>query len=340
MNLRVVGMIVVLLSVLVACGGNATRGTGSGGTDGVMLRLDLPKDAAFQVLTIQENAGDASMMGMSQPFSTTTRTLLDYTVKEIDEEGLTHLAMAYASAVVTQTIDGTTTSFDMSELEQLEASELEMADESLQFLDMFKDLSLTMVYSPDGTLVRVPELEAMLDLMLSQAKAEGSLDEAMLPFMEGMLSQYKDNLNNSSHLPFVYPDHAVAIGETWTETRTMNIQFVQMELVIDYTLVEQHDGVAVIDIKGQGVVESGSAEDMQAFMAMMQGQAGSDEEFEMDMDFVITQDGQMRVDQATGWPSFMRLNQNVEGAINMNVDDEAFAMELRQSSIITNETIR
>jgi hypothetical protein len=177
--------------------------------------------------------------------------------------------------------------------------------------------SYSVTVDPHGKVTQIIGLQKMLDAVLSHLNAsDGVLRAALERTIRQQLSE--PNLKQSLHDVFApFPDHPVAIGESWTRALPVSMGF-PMNLRTTYTLKSVEDGVASIAIAGKATTAPNAMLDMGAV--------------KMDYDLKGEQTGSLEITQSTGWTRSASLSQHLAGSATLrgpNADPQIVPMTIQ-----------
>lgn len=177
--------------------------------------------------------------------------------------------------------------------------------------------SYSVTVDPHGKVTAIIGLQKMLDAVLSHLTAsDGVLRLALERTIRQQLSE--PNLKQSLHDVFSpFPDHPVAIGESWTRALPVSMGF-PMNLRTTYTLKGVEDGVASIAIAGKAATAPNAMLDM-----------GS---VKMDYDLKGEQTGSLEITLSTGWTRSASISQHLAGSATLrgpNADPQIVPMTIQ-----------
>nr|WP_315418318.1 DUF6263 family protein [uncultured Pedobacter sp.] len=122
-----------------------------------------------------------------------------------------------------------------------------------------KGASFFMTVTPDGGIKTVAGIDKMLDNMASKMTTDTSQVKQIKNALGKQFSEevVKQTMESSFK---IYPERAVKIGDSWTVDTKLQMSM-PIETIIEYTLKEVKDGIAILSVKG-ALVSKGSFEAM------------------------------------------------------------------------------
>ena len=170
--------------------------------------------------------------------------------------------------------------------------------------------SYSVTVDPHGTVTHVAGLQKMLENVLAHLTiSEGVLRFAVEKTIRQQLSEA--NLKQSLRDVFApFPDHPVAVGESWTRTTPITMGF-PMNVETTYTLQGRDNGIATISITGKVATAPNAMMDMGAV--------------KMDYNLKGDQTGSLEIIESSGWTRAATLSQHLSGNATVrgpNVDPQ------------------
>lgn len=177
--------------------------------------------------------------------------------------------------------------------------------------------SYSVTVNPHGTVTQVAGVQKMLDNVLSHLTiSEGVLRFAVEKTIRQQLSEA--NLKQSLGDVFApFPDHPVAIGESWSRTTPVTMGF-PMNVETTYTLQSRDNGIATISVAGKVATAPNAMMDLGAV--------------KMDYHLKGQQTGSLEIIESSGWTRAATLSQHLEGQATVrgpNVDPQTIPVTIQ-----------
>ena len=187
--------------------------------------------------------------------------------------------------------------------------------------------SFTMKFTPQGKVKDITGVDEMFDKIIEAGVLpEGEMKDKML---EDMKKQFgtdalKEMMEN---MTAIFPDEPVGVGDFWKHKMAITRGF-PMTIETTYTLAGREDGVAELEVEST-IKPNPDAEPME--MGPMT----------MKIKLKGTQEGTLKIDEATGWFVEGEITQEMEGETVMSGApgmEEEMSIPMRIKSTITFET--
>ena len=265
------------------------------------LRLHLKKGDAHKINVTLDQSIVQDVQGLKQRQQQTITIVYTFTVDDVDAQGASTIAVKYESvAFHAQTPAGNIDYDSTHPPAQVPA----MAGGFAGLVGQ----GYTMTIRPDGQVSQVTGLDKLLAAVLSKMNVpEGPARAAA----ERALRQQINEQNMKANLQNVfapYPDHPVAVGESWGRRTEISMGF---PLVIEstYTLKSREGGIAVIEVSGRALSPPDAAPVDLGQMKMSYKLAGN-------------QDGSIRIVESTGWTQTADMSQKLAGEAKIRVPNQ------------------
>jgi hypothetical protein len=257
------------------------------------LRLHFTKDDVRTMTVTLEQTVDQTTL-QTKPDRLTQKLTLGYTIKveDVDDRGQATVSLRYDSEAYHSTSGSTTIDYDST---QPAAVEPPVA----AALAALVGQSYSFTVSPEGQVTRVTGLDKLANTVIAKlAGVEGPARLAAERILRQQLSEpsVKASLQN---LFAPFPDHPVAVGESWAHNIQLNTGF-NLALDTTCTFKSRDNGIATIEISGH-FATPGSV-----FMELNQTR--------FSYDFRGDTRGQIQIQESTGWTISSAATQSLAGA--------------------------
>lgn len=279
----------VLAAVTVAIGLAQAETAGK-----VQYRLHPQKGKKYYVKMITNQNITQAMTGQEQNMEQAIGMGMDFDVNDVLDSGDVWIQYTYRWMKFLQKSPMGEISYDSSQ------KDVGVPPPAQGFASLLNE-GFAVKLTPQGKAVEVKGLDEMRSHII-QKLPTGPMREYMLKGLEQFLSEeaMKEFAENSS---MMYPDKEVGVGDSWTKTLTMRRSF-PMTVTNKWTLKDRKDGVATLD------VTSDIKSDPNA-KAMEMGPTKTTYEF------TGTQQGEARMDEATGLMLTSKVEQQISGQVKM-----------------------
>lgn len=241
-------------------------------SNSVLLRMNL--EEGFEANT--KNSLEMKMDMMGQEMNMTMEFGGSVSVIEVETEGNVALSYSFDDIIIEVNADGMEGRYDSR---SGESTFPEGAEELTGIGAMFNGIEMNMEYSARGEFVKVLNPEEVVQHMIDGM----DMTEEDANFMRSQIQEQvvQGSMSNQLGISSVtYPEHAVSVGDTWTDSQTSS-GALPIALDLEYEVREIKEGKVYIDVSG-GLSEDGAA----PLAAMFN-----------DYKFF----GEVIIDQATGW---------------------------------------
>ena len=271
------------------------------GQEKLDLRLRLNKGEVHRINVTLDQTIQQDMQGLKQQQKQTITIAYTFAVQEVDSQGASTIAVKYESVAFHARTPAGNVDYDSA---NPPAQVPAMAGGFAGLVGQ----GYTMKIRPDGQVIEVKGLDQLLAALLAKMNVrEGPARAAA----ERALRQQINEQNMKSNLQTVfapYPDHPVAIGETWTRKTEISLGF---PLVIEstYTLKGRQGGLATIDVVGK---------------AWSPPDAAPVDLGQMKMSYKLTGDqgGLLTIVESTGWTQTADISQKLGGETRIRVPNQ------------------
>ncbi len=279
-------------SLLVIVAGMVSMALCNTGAAAVTLQLKLAKGKTYYERTVIDQHMVQTVMNMQQVMDQGIGTGLQMDVLDVDPQGNMRIRNTYNWSMATRTGSMGNLNYDSAK----QTTPPPGAEPFAALLGQSYIIRIT----PKGEVLDVNGVEELQAAVRKKLPAGAEAGPAL-----GALSQYLDKNSIKQMLESalgVYPDKPVEVGESWSKKRVFSPMF---ELTIDskWTLQKLEDGVAII------ATTSSSRSN-----ANKPVEAGG---MKMRFDLAGTQDGTIRMQQATGLILLGQAQQQLKGEIKL-----------------------
>jgi hypothetical protein len=290
------------------------------GEEKVDLRFRLEKGQEYKVLTTMEQEIVQWLQGNEMEVLQTIGIGQTLKVTDVDDKGAMTVAATFGP--VAMKMEGPQGSFEFDSEDPPDEVPL-----AAQGMAAILGCSFTMKFTPKGKIEELTGVDEMLDKMFEGIELpDGELKDKML---EDMKKQFgadalKEMMEN---MMAMFPDKPVGVGDFWKQKVTITRGF-PMVIESTYTLAGREDGVAELEVEST-IEPNADAEPMKVGP--------------MSMKFKLkgTQEGTLKINEATGWFVEGKMTQEMEGETIISGapgQGEEMSIPMRIKSTITFET--
>lgn len=259
------------------------------------LRLRFSKGDVHAMTIGLEQTIDQTVQGAPQ--RTTQSTRLGYTLKveDVDGQGAARISIRYDTAAYHVKTPAGEVDYDSTQAGA--GAPPAMAAGLAAVVGQGYSFTVT----PEGKVTQVTGLEKMLNAVMSRLNVEGPARLAA----EKVLRQQLAEPNVRSNLQGMFapfPDHPVAVGESWSRTAQISLGF-PLETQTTYTLKARDKGIAIVDVAGHSSTAPDAALDL--------GQT------KMSYDLKGDIHGQLQIQESTGWTWLSDSTQTLKGSATL-----------------------
>ncbi|MGB9722517.1 MAG: DUF6263 family protein [Chloroflexia bacterium] len=260
----------------------------------VTLRYHLQKGQTYSLRMNMEQKITQSLLGQNIVVNQTLGLDMHYDVQDVDAPG--NMTGRVTIGAVRYRMES-----PMGKIEY-DSQKPTPADPTSQVLSALVGASFTMKISPTGEVLEVSGIQEMVEEVLGRLDTLGASRDELMQTL-GQWMDEKGLVQTTGLSTAVYPDHPVAVGESWSqETSGGGIGAIALATHTTWTLRSRQGGVSTIEIRSTVQSAPGAAP-----MEMMG--------IQVTYDIGGTQNGTMQVDETTGWIVHAEVNQNLEGKI-------------------------
>ena len=291
-----IGLIVVL--VLVSVGFDCFAAG-----DKVDLKLNLTAGQKFGSRTLVSQKISQTVMG--QPTVTTQDITIEIVseVLAVDAENIATVKTTYKGFNAKGSVSSPGASFEYDSANPDEGSDNPQAKMMSEMFKYMKGAEFVMKLTDKGQIVGIDGFDEMMGKMFS---GMGTPEEtkAMNDMMKNFMSEDKLKEMNSDML-VAFPEGSVGIGDMWDDIVSIGGGGMPIDVDTTYMVKERADGVAVLGVTSK--MDMGSEDSKLIDMGGMK----------MNMQLSGTQNGTMKVDEATGWIISGKTTMNFSGSVKM-----------------------
>ncbi len=290
--------LVVLLSVI-SVGSDCFAAA----VDKIDLKLNLTAGQKFgSKTTVYQKT---SQTVMEQAIATTQDITIEIVseVLAVDAENIATVKTTYKSFNAKGSVSSPGGSFEYDSANPDESAENPQA---VMMSQMFKNMSgaeFVVKLSNKGEIVAIEGFDKMLEKMFS-AMEDPELAKAMGDMMKNFMSEDKLKEMNSGMFA-AFPDGAVSIGDMWDDIISLGGADMPIDVDTTYMLKERKDGTAVLGVTSK--MDMGNEDSK---LIEIEG-------MKMNMQLTGTQNGTMKLDEATGWVIGGETTMSFSGSVKL-----------------------
>ncbi len=264
--------------------------------DKVQLRLQLKKGQSYKQEMVSDQEISQTIQGQRLDMTQTTGMGFTYDVEEVRADGTAVIKVTYDSVLLKQ--KGPTGNFQYDS-----KNPPQTVHPMAQGFAALVGQGFTMEMTPEGTVTKVEGVDEMLTHMMKNIKVQ---DESTRETMEKKLKQQFGNQalkEMMENMMAIYPDKPVRIGDSWNKRVTISKGFA---MIIDntWTLKDRRDGIAVVEVKST-IKPNPNAKPLDLGPLTLRYNIGG------------KQQGEMEIDEATGWVMQAKMTQNLSGEVQV-----------------------
>ena len=261
----------------------------------VELRLSVHKGETHQISSTLDQTVRQTINGVAQEMKQKIGIGYTFTVSEIDANGVASARIRFNSVSFHAKTPAGPVDYDSDHPpSQVPAMAMGVA----AMLGQGFALKVT----SDGRVTEVSGLDNMFNAVIAKMNLPEGPSRAAI---ERTLRQQLDPENMKSNLQSVFapfPDHSVAVGETWTRDVRISIGF-PMNVQTTYALKGRENGTANIEIEGKAATAPNASIDL--------GQ------LQMEYHLEGMQSGSLQIIESTGWTRRAQLSQKLAGSATL-----------------------
>ncbi|MEO6907865.1 MAG: DUF6263 family protein, partial [Abditibacteriaceae bacterium] len=206
--------------------------------DKVLLRMNLHSGQTFdQGMDIGSKSSE-TIQNKRIDTMTTTQFGLHNEVLAVDDDGNMKLKMTYQT--ITLKIQGTVAGKAIPPQSYDSQNPPKNIPVGFKPIAVLAGLSMISTISPQGKVIKVEGLDSIIQQMMSGIK-----DPQQRAAMQKTLTQTIDSTIKSSMEIVLFPEAAVAIGDSWTNVVSSSAP---MQIATKYTLVSSQNGIATLAV--------------------------------------------------------------------------------------------
>jgi hypothetical protein len=281
--------VVVLAAVAVVLGVAQAETAGK-----VLYRLHPQKGKKYFVKMVTDQQITQTMDGQEQNMEQTMGMGMDFDINDVNDRGDVWVRYTYRWMMLRQ-------KGPMGEFVYDSAQKDVNVPPQVQGFAALLNSTYAVKLTPQGKALQVEGLDKMRDNVIKRLP-EGPMREYMLKGMEEFLGEgaIKEFTQNSFTM---YPDKEVGVGDSWTKTVSLTQGF-PMIIENKWTLKDRKDGVATLDTVSE-IKPNPNAKPMEMGPT------------KMTYELTGAQQGEVRMDEATGLMLTSKLQQQISGQMKM-----------------------
>jgi hypothetical protein len=304
-KLLVPGVATLVLLVGTACARAA---------DKLDLKLHLAKGDSRQMTVSLEQTIRQTVQNAAQETSQSLSVTYTFAVTDVDAKGNATVSVRYDAVAFHAHTPAGQVDFDSSK-----PAAAGQSPPMASGLAALVGQSYAMTVTPQGTIAQVTGLPKMLESVLARLNLpDGPLRAAAENALRQQLSEAKLK-QGLADLFAPFPDHPVAVGDSWTRTQQVNQGF-PMKLQTTYTLESREDGVAHVKVSGRAATASNAAMD-----------AGP---VKMTYELKGEQAGSLDIAESSGWTRQAELRLHLSGSATLrgpNADPQTVPVTIQST---------
>ncbi len=285
--------VATVLAVLVLL----SSATARAGDDKINFAFHLEEGQSYKLLVTTDQEILQQVQGREMKVRQTLGIGYTFAVTDVDDEGTATIDVTFGP--VSTKVDTSMGTFEYDSEDP--PDEVPMPAQNMAAL---LGKSFTMKLTTKGEVAEVTGTEALLNEMLELIDVpEGPIKDKMIEDVKKQFGEagLKETMGNRTA---IFPDQPVGIGDSWTRTVTVSAGL-PMVTETTYTLVGRDDGIATIEIEAT-VKANPDAEPISMGPMTMR--------YELEG----TQEGTLKIDEATGWYAEGTMTKNLEGKVIMS----------------------
>jgi hypothetical protein len=283
------------------------------GDEKLDLKLHLIKGESRQMTVSLDQTIQQTVQAAAQETSQSLSVTYTFAVTDVDAKGNATVSVRYDAVAFHARTPGGQVEYDSSKPASGQSPPMASG------LAALVGQSYAMTVSPQGTITQITGLQKMLDSVLARLNLpEGPLRTAAENAVRQQLSEAKLK-EGLAEIFAPFPDHPVALGESWTRTQQVNQGF-PMKLETTYTLESREAGVAHVKVSGKAATASNATMDMGPV--------------KMSYDLKGDQAGSLDIVESTGWTRQSELRQQLTGSATLrapNVDPQTVPVSIQST---------
>ena len=254
----------------------------------VKLRVNLEKGKTYTLSFDADQDIKQTMNGQEMAMNQSMGFDIAYEVLEKDDKGNMKLKCTYAAVRFKHKSQFMTVDYDSANPPETVPA----------FAKVFASLlneSITLHMDARGSVSKVEGMQEMIASIMKKNGIEQGMmaDQLKKQFSEEKVKEQFSNMVTS------YPEQAVGVGDSWTETQEQATGSMKMNLKNTYTVKEIKDGHVVLSIASTITAPEGNK----------------------DMEVKGKQSGEVTIKQATGWVTKGLIDQDIDMTMTMNMGE-------------------
>ncbi len=289
----------VLLLTVISIGSDCFAGAG----DKIDLKLNLTAGQKFGSKTTVFQKTSQTMNGQA---ITSTQDITIETISEVlavDAENIATIKMTYESLRAKGSVSSPGGSFEYDSANPDENADNPQAAMMSQMFKNMNGVEFVVKVSNKGQIVDVEGFDEMLEKMFSVME-DPEEAKAMSDMMKNFMDEDKLKEMNSEMFA-AFPDGAVGIGDMWDNIISIGGAGMPIDVDTTYMLKERKDGTAVLGVTSK--MDMGNEDSKLIEVKGMK----------MNMQLTGTQNGTMKIDEATGWVIGGETTMNFSGSVKI-----------------------
>lgn len=266
------------------------------------LKLNLQKGQKFGMLMTMDMKVNQTVQGQEMKVGQLMTMELVSEVLDVNDKGIISMKTTYET--MKGKIEGP---MGVIEFDSTKPGQDSNNPQAQMITSMYKAMAgneLVMKMTPKGDVESIEGFDAMMDKM---AEGMGATDPNMAKAMKDMMKNFMNEdkikqMNNDTMAAF--PDWPVGIGDMWHDIVSLDVGF-PMDMDTTYVLKGRKDGVVFLD-----VISKMDMGDEDSKLIEVNGMS-------MNMQMTGGMQGDMEVDEATGWLLRSKTSMQFSGAMKI-----------------------
>ncbi|NIA17293.1 MAG: hypothetical protein GWO86_02985 [Planctomycetes bacterium] len=278
------------------------------GTEKIELKLNLQKGQKFGMLITTDMKISQTMNGQEMKMSQLIAMGLVSEVLDVNDDGIISIKMTY------ETMKGKMEGpMGVIEFDSTKPQEDDVNNPQAQMVSgMYNAMvgaEIVMKYNSKGDVVGIEGFDAMMDKMAEGlGTSDPNITKGMKDTFRKLMSEDKIEQTSNGTMA-AFPDGPVGVGDIWYDTMSLDIGF-PMDMDSTYVLKGRRDGVVFLDVVSK--IDMG---DEDGKLIEMNGMS-------MNMQMTGGMQGDMEVDEASGWMLRSKTNMQFSGVIKMAPNEQ------------------
>jgi hypothetical protein len=265
--------------------------------DKISLNLNLVPKTAYTLTMNMNQTVVQTTGGQDQKLENGTLIVYDYEILNRNKSGEAEVKLTYKRIKVNHSFGGQVTEYDSD-------NPPEFLDPSMKSNAALPGTILTLNIAPDGKVNGIKGVDELLNKMVAAMELPDNPQKEKV--VANLRKQYGADalIHTFEQIVGFIPPHAVTVGNGWNSDINITTGF-PMRIITDYTLKSRSAGIALIDVASQIKSDTATSKIKTGMVDMAYEISG-------------TQNGTIKVDEATGLPINSELDMTYSGTVNVS----------------------